>query len=129
MQRALKSADIENPLQVLRTGHEAIEYLSGQGRFSDRVKYPLPFLLLLDLKLPDISGFEILKWVKDFEKMHKLATIVLTTSGESKDIEKAYEFGANSFLTKPSGSDKLLNLVMALKQYWFVHNDFSGIAQ
>lgn len=128
MKRALIAADITNPLQVLRTGQEAIDYLAGRGRFSDRIAYPLPFLLLLDLKLPDVSGFEVLKWIRGDTALHLLATIVLTTSGEAKDIEKAYELGANSFLIKPSGSDKLLDLVKALKQYWLVHNGFPRLA-
>lgn len=124
MKRALIAADISNPLQVLRTGQEALDYLAGRGRFSDRIAYPLPFLLLLDLKLPDVSGFEVLQWIRGDAALHLLTTIVLTTSGESKDIERAYELGANSFLIKPSGSDKLLDLVKALKQYWLVHNGF-----
>jgi CheY-like chemotaxis protein len=124
MKRALKSADINNPLQVLSNGRMALDYLAGAGPYSDRTIHPLPFLLLLDLKLPDMSGFEVLRWVKSGEGIPKLATIVLTTSGESRDIERAYELGANSFLVKPSGSEQLLDLVIALKQYWFIHNGF-----
>lgn len=124
MMRALKAADIVNPLQILRTGRDAIDYFSGRERFSDRELNPLPFLLLLDLKLPDVSGFEVLRWVKAHTSLHTLTTIVLTTSGEAKDIERAYKLGANSYLVKPSGSDGLLDQVRALKQYWLVHNDF-----
>ena len=124
MKRALKSADIANPLQVLTNGTEAIGYLAGRGGFSDRAKYPLPFLLLLDLKLQDMSGFEVLRWIKGDALLQNLAVIVLTTSGESRDIEMAYTLRANSFLVKPSGADRLLDLVIALKQYWFIHNGF-----
>lgn len=124
MRRALKSATIANPLQVLSTGKLAMDYLSGAGAFSDRTLHPLPFLLLLDLKLPDMSGFEVLRWIKSGEGLPVLPTIVLTTSGESRDIERAYGLGANSFLVKPSGSERLLELVVALKQYWFIHNGF-----
>lgn len=124
MKRALKSANIRNPLRVLTTGKAAIEYLSGRGAHADRSLSPLPFLMLLDLKLPDMSGFDVLKWIKGEAGLHHLATIVLTSSGESRDIERAYELRANSFLVKPSGSEKLLDLVIALKQYWFIHNGF-----
>lgn len=124
MKRALKSADITNPLQVLSNGEMALDYLKGAGGYADRLLHPLPFLLLLDLKLPDMSGFEVLRWIKSKEGLPLLATIVLTTSGESRDIERAYELGANSFLVKPSGSEQLLDLVIALKQYWFIHNGF-----
>lgn len=124
MKRALKSAGIANPLQVLATGTTAIQYLTGSGAYTDRSRYPLPFLLLLDLKLPDMSGFEVLRWIKGDEGMHNLAVIVLTTSAASKDIDRAYELRANSFLVKPSGSERLLDLVIALKQYWFIHNGY-----
>lgn len=124
MKRALSAAEITNPLQVLRSGQQAIDYLAGWGVYADRILHPLPFLMLLDLKLPDVNGFEVLRWIRSDSKLRLLATIILTTSGESKDIEKAYALGANSFLIKPSGSDKLLELVKALKQYWFVHNGF-----
>ena len=124
MKRALKAADIANPLQVLMNGTTAQDYLAGRGGYADRTLFPLPFLLLLDLKLPDMSGFEVLKWIKGQSVLNNMATIVLTTSGESRDIEKAYELRANSFLVKPAGAERLLDLVMALKQYWFIHNGF-----
>ncbi|HKP97630.1 MAG TPA: response regulator [Fibrobacteria bacterium] len=127
MMRALKAAEIPNPLEILRTGGEAIEYLSGAGKFDDRIRHPSPFLLLLDLKLPDISGFDVLRWIKTRANRQSLATIVLTTSGEAKDIERAYRLGANSFLIKPAGADRLLELVNALKEYWFVQNSFPRI--
>ncbi len=124
MLRALKEADIPNPVQVLRTGREAMDYLAGLGEFSDRDRYPLPFLLLLDLKLPEMNGFDILRWVRGHPSLNLLTTIVLTNSGEAKDIIRSYELGANSFLVKPSGVDKLLEMVNSLKEYWFVHNGY-----
>ena len=128
MKRALKAAEITNPLQAMGSGEEAIEYFTQQAKQSDRNRFPLPFLLLLDLKLPVMSGFEVLKWVRRHPTLHAMPIIVLTTSGESKDISKAYESGANSFLVKPSGSEELLDLVIALKQYWLFHNSFTGLA-
>jgi CheY-like chemotaxis protein len=72
-----------------------------------------------------MSGFDVLRWIKGDSGLHSMATIVLTTSGESRDIAKAYELRANSFLVKPSGSQALLELVIALKQYWFIHNGYA----
>ena len=124
MTRALKEAEVDNPLQVLKTGREAIDYLSGAGIYGNRALHPMAFLMLMDLKLPDISGFEVLRWIKGHGRLQPLITIVLTTSGEAKDIERAYQLGANSFLVKASGSDGVLEQVKALKQYWLVHNGF-----
>lgn len=128
MLRALKEAEIVNPLRVLRTGREAIDYLSGQGGFSDRMRFPLPFLLLLDLKLPDMSGFDILKWVRSDAKMKSLPVIVLTNSGEARDMVRAYRLGSNSFLVKPSGADGLTDQMRALKAYWIGQNDSPRLA-
>lgn len=128
MLRALKEAEIVNPLRVLKTGREAIDYLSGRGDFADRTRFPLPFLLLLDLKLPDMSGFDILRWVRSDAITKSLPIIVLTNSGEARDLERAYQLGSNSFLVKPSGADGLLEQMKALKSYWIGQNGYPRIA-
>ncbi len=125
MQRAVKNAQIGNPLQVVTDGQQAIDYLQGAGNFSDRIQHPLPCFVLLDLKLPHKSGHEVLQWIREQSLFKNLVVIVLTTSRETRDLEKAYELGANAFLVKPPGASQLMEMIVALKQFWLVHNEFS----
>lgn len=128
MKRAMKSAAVENALQVVTDGQQAIEYLQGTGKFSDRTQFPLPILVLLDLKLPHKSGHEVLRWIREQPDFKTLVVIVLTTSRETSDIEKAYRSGANAFLVKPPGAPELVEIVKSLKQFWLMHNEFTPLA-
>ena len=101
LRRAFLQAGIDLPLQVVPNGEEAIAYLMGEGRFSNRAEYPLPDLFLLDLKMPGTNGFEVLAWLRHHPTLAPLRTVVLTTSDEIRDVNQAYLLGANSFLTKP----------------------------
>ena len=96
MRRALQAAAIANPTVVLRDGRAAMDYLSGQGIYADRESYPLPCLVLLDLKLPEVHGFEVLRWIRAHPTVGTVVVIVLTTSGESRDVATAYALGANA---------------------------------
>lgn len=129
MKRALKDAEINNPLQVAADGQEAIEYLSGSGKYQDRQQYPLPTLILLDLKMPRRSGLEVLEWMRSQPALRTLVVIVLTTSRENSDIERAYQLGANSFLLKPSNIKALAELMTAVKLYWLTHNHFFSASE
>src|SRR2546427_5150862 len=123
IQRAFQRTHVANPLQVVRDGEEALAYLSGQGPFSDRERHPLPVLMLMDLKMPRKSGLEVLEWVRQRPGLKRLPIIVLTSSNQSPDINRAYEMGANSYLVKPAGFDKLLELVKNLDMYWLILNE------
>ena len=101
LRRAFLQAGIDLPLQVVPNGEEAIAYLMGEGRFSNRAEFPLPDLFLLDLKMPGTDGFEVLAWLRQHPTLAPLRTVVLTTSDEIRDVNQAYLLGANSFLTKP----------------------------
>jgi CheY-like chemotaxis protein len=101
LRRAFEQVGIELPLQVVSNGEQAIAYLMGQGKFANRAEYPLPDLFLLDLKMPRKNGFEVLMWLRQHPTLAPLRTIVLTTSDEIRDVNRAYAMGANSFLTKP----------------------------
>ena len=101
VRKALLQAFIDNPLQVVRDGVEALSYLEGAGKFGDRSEFPLPGLLLIDLKMPRKDGFEVLQWVRSQPHFCKLPVIILTSSEELRDMKKAYQLGANSFLVKP----------------------------
>jgi len=125
LHHALKNAGVENPVLVANDGREAIDYLQGAGKFGDRKKFPLPGLVLLDLKLPFVMGLDVLKWIR--QQMGKeLVVIMLTASAEDADIMAAYRFGANAFLTKPSEASRFEDMLKALKDFWLVHNTLPG---
>jgi len=122
MERAFKSAAIVNPVQVVQDGEAALDYLSGKGEFTDRAKYPLPYLMLLDLKLPIKSGHEVLAWTRKQDHLARVVVIILSTSAESGDIDKAYQLGANAYLMKPSNPTQLVVMVSAIKTFWLEQN-------
>jgi CheY-like chemotaxis protein len=121
LQRAMKKAGVANPIQVASNGQQAIDYLKGAGEFADREKFPLPCLVLLDLKLPYVMGLDVLRWIRQ-QPGPALVVIMLTASAENRDVAAAYRLGANAFLTKPSESSKLEEIVRALKDFWLTHN-------
>jgi CheY-like chemotaxis protein len=96
LQRAFQKAGLKNNLRLVRDGSQAIAYLSGHGIYSDRAKYPLPFLVLLDLKMPGTDGFEVLQWARAEPDLKRLLIVVLTSSNLQTDVDRAYELGANS---------------------------------
>ena len=123
IQRAFRKANLANPIQVMKDGEAAVQYLSGQEPYADRDRYPLPILMLLDLKLPRRSGLEVLEWLKQQPKLKRLPVVVLTSSREHTDLNRAYDLGANSYLVKPVAFDSLLNMVQTLNQYWLIINE------
>jgi CheY-like chemotaxis protein len=118
VRRAFKKANIVNPLQVVRSGQEAMVYLEGAGPYSNRDEFPLPKLVLLDLKMPGISGFDVLRWLRRQPQLSAIRVVVLTNSSETRDINLAYELGANSFLVKPVDFDDFVSLTQAVQGYW-----------
>lgn len=122
MKRACKSVDLENPLHAAESGDEAIDYLSGNGKFADREAHPLPCLIFLDLKLPGRNGLEVLEWLRQKAEFISTMVIVLTTSREPSDIHEAYRLGANAYLVKPTSPTQLADLVTAVKRFWIDHN-------
>src|SRR6266403_440716 len=118
IQRAFQKAGLRNILKVARDGEQAINYLSGKGIYSNREQYPLPFLLLLDLKMPGTDGFEVLEWLRSEPELKRLLVVVLTSSNLQADVDHAYELGANSYLVKPVSFDEMLHLVQRFEIYW-----------
>jgi CheY-like chemotaxis protein len=114
MQRALKQAKINFPLQVVVNGQEALDYLNGAGKFSNRAQYPVPGLIFLDLKLPYIHGFEVLDWIRQHEPLKALPVIVLTSSAEDRDRQRAQALDAKAFLVKPPNPEMLLQAMRFL---------------
>jgi len=115
---AFAKAEIPNPIFSISTGKETISYLKGEGPYSNRDEYPLPDLLLLDLKLPGFSGLEILRWVRSQPGLAGLRVVVLTSSDELRDVNDAYRLGANSFLMKPYDFEDLVHLAKVIHEYW-----------
>lgn len=121
LHHAMRSAGVENPIQVATDGKQAIDYLQGIGKFADRNQYPLPGLILLDLKLPYVMGLDVLKWIRQQSGL-SLVVVLLTASSEEADIATAYRLGANGFLVKPSEATKLEDMARAIKHFWLTHN-------
>lgn len=122
IRRAFKKAGITCPIQVLPDGEQSVLYLSGQEPYADRERYPIPILAILDLKLPRKSGLELLEWLRQQPGLKRLPVVVLTSSAQATDINRAYDLGANSYLVKPVNRDDLLDLVKALDMYWLALN-------
>jgi CheY-like chemotaxis protein len=119
-QIALKKARLANPLQIVRDGEEAIQYFKGEGIYANRNLYPLPILLLLDLKMPKINGFQVLEWLREHPMLRRLPVAIMTSSDNDPDITRAYALGADSYLLKPPNAETLLALVQRLHAYWLI---------
>src|SRR5438105_9461661 len=115
---ACERAKVSLPLHFVRNGEEAIEYLKGEGRFADRHEHPLPKLLLLDLNMPLLNGFEVLEWLRLQPGLRRLLVIVFTSSQLPEDVNRAFELGANSYLVKPHDFKKLEETARYLEGYW-----------
>ena len=124
MKRALKAARVMNPLYVVEHGQEALDYLGGAGKFANRESYPLPAVVFLDLKLPFISGHEVLAWIRRQKQLESLVVVVLTSSNEASDLSRCYSLGANSYVVKPPSPEQLDDLAKAFKWYWLEYNQF-----
>ena len=116
--QAAKRAGLSNPVRVTEDGREAIGYLSGEFFYADRERFPLPRILMLDLKLPRTTGWEVLEWVRGRREFAELLVVVLTSSENIADMQKAYQMGANSFLTKPCIAEDLLNLAKGFPKHF-----------
>ena len=117
-QRAFNRAGIPVMLHFVRDGQEVIEYLQGEGQFADRLGHPLPQLMLLDLKMPRVDGFEVLEWVRKQPGFNGLQLVIFSASGEPKDINRAYGLGADWYLVKPHSMEELTALVGRFKKFW-----------
>jgi CheY-like chemotaxis protein len=113
-QHACRKAGIVFDLQAVSDGDQAMAYLRGANDFCDRSKFPLPQLILLDLKMPRVSGFDVLTWLQSQDALKGVPVIVLTSSNHDADVKRAYSLGAKSYLVKPVGFEALVELVKTL---------------
>jgi CheY-like chemotaxis protein len=123
MQRAVRKAGIVNPVQIVNDGDAAVLYLSGQAPYNDRNIYPLPVLILLDLKLPRRSGAEVLMWLRQQPGIKRLPVVVLTASKEYIDINNVYDLGVNAYIVKPVAFNELVEIVRTLNLHWIIFNE------
>ena len=104
----------------VRDGEEAVQYINGDGIYADRAKYPLPQIMLLDLKLPRVDGFEVLRWLRHQPELDHIVVLVLTMSSDIRDMNRAYKLGANSFMVKPTDFQDVTGMINVLKNYWLL---------
>ena len=116
--RAFQRAGFSNRLIVLNDGDDALRYLKGDGQYGDRSTFPLPVLLLLDLSMPRLSGLELLKWVRAQGELRHLPVIIITSSTFAPDLAKAYQSGANSFMSKPDDPAEFSATLKQLLDFW-----------
>lgn len=121
--RALKKNNIRNEVVVARDGVEAVDYLFATGAHAGRDLSALPHVVLLDLKLPRMDGFEVLERIRASEATRFLPVVILTTSNEDQDRLRGYGLGANSFVRKPVEFDKFIEAVRQLGLYWLILNE------
>lgn len=119
---AFHEAEIPGKIQVAHNGEEAIQYFFGKGKFSNRNTFPLPDIVLLDIKMPGIGGLEVLKKIKATPEIKRIPIIVLTSSKEEGDRAMSYDYGANSYLLKPISFDGFLDVVRTITRYWISLN-------
>jgi CheY-like chemotaxis protein len=126
MKHAYRSAHFKASLQTVNNGEEAIAYLQGQGPYSDRNKFPLPTVMLLDLNMAKVNGFRVLSWVRSQPGLKRLSVIVLTASARADDVQQAFELGVNSYLVKPSTMAALIAMICCLRD-WLEYNHFPAL--
>jgi CheY-like chemotaxis protein len=122
-QHACQKAGLGCNLQTVRDGVEAIAYLCGADQFSDRQQHPLPELVVLDIKLPRVNGFEVLDWMRKEDRFRRLPVVVFSSSNHEADVNRAYDVGANSFLLKPVDFNALVEVARTLDHYWLALNE------
>lgn len=122
LKRAFKAAALTSPLHVVENGREVVLYLSGEGKYADRDQFPLPCLVLLDLKMPYMSGLEVLKWIREESRFPRILAVFMTSSSDRRDIDEAYRLGANAYLVKPSELAKLTDMLRSMDSFLLTHN-------
>ncbi len=111
-------------LNSVTDGEQAIDYLMGRERYADRHAHPFPSMMLLDLKMPGMSGFDVLDFVRRDPNLRRLPIVIFSSSDDPKDVRRAYDSGANSYLCKPHSTGDLSALLKALEEYWCKFNHF-----
>src|SRR3954469_3388908 len=120
LERALRLSNARIRVKRARDGAEAKEYLLGEAPFDDRKTYPVPNIVLLDLKMPRMSGFDFLEWIHANPGYAVIPTVVMSNSKQEKDVQRAYGLGANTYFLKPSDFQELTEVCRMIGTYWSV---------
>ena len=119
---AFEEGHLENRVNVAENGQQALDYLFGEREYADRLKYPIPNLILLDLKMPGIDGHQVLHRIKEEKALKRIPVIILTSSKEEGDRALSYDCGANSYLVKPISFEGFIKIVRQIEEYWIMLN-------
>ena len=126
LDHAFRKAGVDCEIKRVADGEEAIAYLAGEEKFADRQLFPIPRLILLDLKMPHLSGFDVLHWRRENEKIKSVPVVILSSSNHDVDLTRAYELGVNSYLIKPVGFEPLVRLVEGVHRFWCASDAVAG---
>jgi CheY-like chemotaxis protein len=118
LERALRQTGVAINARFVSDGQEAVDYLEGLGEFSDRQTYPMPAVIMLDLKMPRFNGFDVLSWLKAQPEHRRTPVIIFSSSDDRRDIDRAYELGANCYVAKPGPTGDLPELLRILDAFW-----------
>jgi CheY-like chemotaxis protein len=121
-EHACRKAGIDLKIRSVANGKEALAYLQGTDDFKNRDENPIPSLVVLDIRLPHLNGFDVLAWMRAEKNLRRLPVIVLSSSNQSSDIKRAYDLGANSYLVKPVSLEDLITLARGIEEYWLSLN-------
>jgi CheY-like chemotaxis protein len=122
--RALRQVDPACSVRVVINGLQVVDYLAGSGIYGNRKFFPVPSVVILDLKLPCLNGLQALQWIRCQDRFRGLPVIMLTSSNEPRDINGAYDLGVNSYFVKPSDPLKFTEMLRNIHQYWFRLGEF-----
>lgn len=118
LQRTLKKVGIHNPTQLVENGEDAIAYLQGEGKYTDRKAFPFPSVIITDLKMPKVDGFGVLQWLKNHPECGVIPVIVLSASAMESDVVRAYQLRANCYLQKPGSAEKFTEMIKLMFDFW-----------
>jgi CheY-like chemotaxis protein len=118
LELAFQRAQLPHPLVIVRDGQEAVDYLSGEGRYADRSAHPLPALLVLDLKMPRMDGFDVLAWLTEQPEFKQIPAVVLSSSADELDMNKARQLGVREYFVKPHRLDELVRIAHEMQVRW-----------
>ena len=122
IKRALNKCPVANQVSVVVDGEQALHYIQGIGEYADRNQHPLPNLALLDLKLPKVSGLEVLRQLKNMKILKRIPVVILSSSNQQSDIKEAYDRGANSYFVKKIQFSQFLTMAEQITRYWLEYN-------